>query len=366
MNSRTLPLLTQALVVSFSLLLASCSGDEQKARSFNRPALPFAVAAVEDTEYQFTLTVIGSAEADEAVDITPAVAETIEKIYFREGEEVKEGEILVSMSQAAEIAQREQARIHLANERRELARLKGLRESRSVSQTDYDRQETNTKLAELQLDEVETRIADRTIRAPFDGVVGLRELSPGAFVTPGQRITTLDKINPIKVDFRIPSVFVGKLAVGARIEAKPAGSDAGFDGTVVAVSSRITAESRTFEAVADLPNPEGKLHPGMLMRVTLFGRKIPALKVPEPAILQIGTRHYVFRVTAENTVSQTLVELVGREPGWVYITNGLGAGDQVVAEGTHRLRDGQPIAMKQEARAPETDKAQLQPATSGS
>ncbi|MFT7285940.1 MAG: membrane fusion protein (multidrug efflux system) [Halieaceae bacterium] len=350
----------RALVLSVigALLLSACDGEESPPGAGVGGAgfaLAVAVATVQPTVFQVKLQVVGSTRSDESVDITSTVVETIAAIHFEDGQRVEKGDELVTLSQSAETAQRDQAQVTLAREQRELQRLKGLLKTKSISPTEYDRQETAAQLAQLLLTEAETRIADRTIQAPFDGVIGLRELSIGALVSPGARITTLDKIDPLKVDFRVPATQRVLAGIGAKILARTSINGHGQEGTIVAVGSRINPDSRTLEARALLPNPDHRLIPGMLLRVTLFGSEVSALKVPEQSILQLSTSHYVFRVNSDSTVTQQQVTIVGRDPGWVYIGDGLSVDDRVAIEATHRLRNGQKIAVKSER--PEDKKA---------
>ncbi|MEQ8515936.1 MAG: efflux RND transporter periplasmic adaptor subunit [Chromatocurvus sp.] len=343
--------LLRVLTVFSALLLPACDGEKLATSAGAAGAgfsLPVAVTTVQPAVFQVKLQVIGSTRSDESVDITSSVTEAISAIHFEDGQRVDEGDVLVTLSQSAEIAQRDQAQVTLAREQRELERLKGLLESKSVSATEYDRQKTAAQLAQLQLRETETRIADRTILAPFGGVVGLRELSTGALVSPGARITTLDKIDPLKVDFRVPATKRELASIGAKIVAKTSIRGDSQEGAIVAVGSRINPDSRTLEARALLPNPDHTLIPGMLLRVTLFGSEVSTLKIPEQSVLQLSTSHYVFRVNSDSTVTQQQVVLVGRDPGWVYIGDGLDMNDRVVIEATHRLRDGQKIAVKGE------------------
>lgn len=333
--------------VALACLLTACGGDSAPTgQGFERPGLQVRVASAVEASYQAKLHVIGSTQSDETVDITSSVTETIDAIHFQDGQKVKAGDPLVTLSQSAESALRDQVRLSFEDQQRELKRLQGLRSSNSISQTEYDRQETAARVAELRLLEVESQISDRTITAPFDGTVGLRELSPGALVSPGVRITTLDKFDPLKIDFRVPATQLDKVRIGATIETRPTHESRAFKGRIVALDSRVTAESRTIEVRAMLPNPDGVLLPGMLVRVTLFGNEVLARRIPEQAILQIGTSHYVFRLEDDSTVSQREIKLAGREPGWVYVVDGLDTGDRVVIEGTHRLSDGQKISVK--------------------
>lgn len=346
---RRIPLLRSlALAGPVAALLVACGGEGLPVgNGFERPSLKVRVAEALESQYQAKLHVIGSTQSDETVEITSSVTETIQRIHFEDGQEVKAGEPLVTLTQSAENALLDQVRLAFQDQQRELERLRGLRESNSISQTEFDRQETAARVAELRLLEVESQISDRTIAAPFDGTVGLRELSPGALVSPGVRITTLEKSDPLKVDFRVPATQLDKVRVGATIETRATHDSRAFPGTIVAIDSRVSAESRTIEARAILPNPERALLPGMLVRVTLYGQEVVALRIPEEAVLQVGTSHYVFQVGEEGVLSQREIDLAGREPGSVFVSAGLNAGDRIVVEGTHRLRDGQKIVVKE-------------------
>jgi membrane fusion protein (multidrug efflux system) len=194
---------------------------------------------------------------------------------------------------------------------------------------------------------LESRLADRVVKAPFDGVVGLRNVSRGALVEPGDLITTLDDDSVMKLDFTVPSVFLAQLEPGLKIEARarPYGERV-FDGVVRGVDSRIDPVTRSVQVRALLPNPARVLRPGLLMRVELLIDPRDAVVVPEAALLHQGQDHFVLRLVDADgapTVERRQVEIGARKPGVVEIRSGLSAGDQVVTEGQEKARPGQPV-----------------------
>jgi membrane fusion protein (multidrug efflux system) len=188
------------------------------------------------------------------------------------------------------------------------------------------------------------------ITAPFAGVLGLRQVSPGSLVTPGTPIATLDDISVIKLDFSVPERFLAVLArdqdISARSETYP---DRAFEGKVTSVDSRIDPVTRSIAVRAEIPNPDLLLRPGMLMAVQLFREPRDTLAVPEIAILQVGMDSFVFRVTAEETAERVAVELGARRKGEVEIVRGLTAGDRIVTEGAVKLRDGARVSLAEDA-----------------
>ncbi|HSR64411.1 MAG TPA: efflux RND transporter periplasmic adaptor subunit, partial [Xanthomonadaceae bacterium] len=184
-------------------------------------------------------------------------------------------------------------------------------------------------------------VADRTISAPFAGVLGLRQVSPGALVTPGTVITTLDDDSRIKLDFTLPESALSAIAPGQAVSAR---SDAwpgqAFDGRIAQVDSRVDPDTRAVKARAELPNPDGRLRAGMLLRVQVQLPARQALVVPELAIQQEGEQASVFRVGGDGKADKVPVKLGSRRQGEVEVVSGLEAGDRIVVEGTVKLHPG--------------------------
>ncbi|HRK72275.1 MAG TPA: efflux RND transporter periplasmic adaptor subunit, partial [Micropepsaceae bacterium] len=188
---------------------------------------------------------------------------------------------------------------------------------------------------------LEARLGDRVIRAPFAGVLGLRMVSPGELVRPGDPIVTLDDVSVIKADFPVPERYVPLLRNGLQIEAfASAWPERGFSGTVTSVSTRVDVATRSVTVRAEIPNPEGLLRPGMLLAITLTTENRTALAVPETAIVPVGDVRYVFVIGEDLKAARVEVRTGNRYAGFVEILSGIEAGAVVVSEGTHKVIPG--------------------------
>ena len=194
--------------------------------------------------------------------------------------------------------------------------------------------------------EVEARIRDRSIRAPFDGILGLRQVSVGALVEPGDLITTIEDLSRIKLDFNVPATHLGALQRGAVIHAYSSGwGNERFEGTVATIGTRIDPETRSVLVRAIIANPDMRLRPGLLMTVQLLNRQRQALMIPEEALVPVQRRHYVLTVGEDRMVERKQVSIGQRQPGLVEITEGLLPGERVIVRGTTRVRPGQHVSV---------------------
>lgn len=291
---------------------------------------------------------LGTLRANESVTITATVTETISAIHFDDGQQVSAGDVLAEMTSREQHARLEEAQARLAEAERQYDRVKSLEASGSASASLLDERRRDLRTARATLAAIESQLADRLIKAPFDGVVGLRNISVGALVEPGDVITTLDDDRLMKLDFPVPSLFLPSLAPGLAIEARsPALGDQPFDGAVSSISSRVDPVTRTVQVRARIDNPERTLRPGLLMQVELLRDPRQALLVPEAAILQRGSEHAVLVVEEAadgQTIAQRRPVQVGlRRPGEVEIVAGLEAGERVITHGADKARAGQPV-----------------------
>ena len=191
------------------------------------------------------------------------------------------------------------------------------------------------------------------IRAPFAGVMGIRKVSPGALVTPGTAIATLDDIARVYVDFPLPESDLALAGVGQRVSGTSASwPGRSFDGTVSAIDPRIDAASRALTVRADFPNPDQALRPGMLVEVSLHRAARQAMLLPEIAIVQVGDKTFVWRVGADGKVAEAEVKIGVRRDGLAEIVSGLSAGDRIVVEGTGKLRAGNSVQDAGNEKAP--------------
>lgn len=304
-------------------------------------AEPVIVARATRIAFPVTVEALGTARANEAVEIRPQIAERVTAVHFEEGQYVAEGTVLVELDATRARADVASARAALVESEAQLRRAAQLREAQSLSQAEYDTRLARRDSDRAALAVADNALADTQVRAPFEGRVGLRRVSVGSLVGPETVITTLDDTDPIKVDFDVPETALAHLARGHRITARSAAwSGEAFEGEVAAVDTRVDPISRTVTARALLPNPEGRLRPGMFLTVTLRREEVEALVVPEQAIVPEQSRQFVLVVDSEGRVEKREVRIGRRRPSLVEVLSGLRAGERVVAEGTQRARPG--------------------------
>ena len=309
--------------------------------------VPVLVAEVTRQPLADRVEALGTLKANESVIITANVTETISKLHFEDGQRVRAGALLVEMTNAEEHALLEEARVRAGEAERQYQRVKSLVSQRSASESLLDERKRDLDTARAMLVALEARLADRIILAPFDGVLGLRHLSQGALVEPGDPIATLDDDRIMKLDFAVPSVHLTALVPGLQVEAQTsAHGDRLFTGVVRGIDSRIDPVTRTVQVRAILPNPEGTLKPGLLMRIDLLVDPRDALVIPEKALLHKGLDHFVMAVIAGRdgpSADRRQVQIGTRQPGWVEIRAGLQPGERIITDGNDKVRPAQSI-----------------------
>jgi membrane fusion protein (multidrug efflux system) len=283
--------------------------------------------------------------ADESVTIRPEIPGRILEIRFQEGQEVREGDELITLDPAEYQAQLAESIASTKLNQLNFDRAREMLKKRLVSQQEYD--EALARLQESQarqaLDQV--RLAKTRLRAPFAGVLGLRRVSPGDYVQIGHDIVNLEAIDTIKLDFRIPEIYLAQVRPGQDVEVQvDAFPNRSFTGEVYAIDPGIDEETRTLRLRARIPNPDRTLRPGMFARAALaLERREDALLVPEQAIIPLGDDKFVFRVE-NGKAALTQVEIGQRREGKVEIRAGLARDDMVITAGqTPKVRDGTPV-----------------------
>lgn len=335
-----LPVCFSPAVLAVLGLLGGCGSDDADSGE-TAPATVVVMAEIATVEWRDTIEALGTARANESVTLTAKVSETVRRVAFDSGDVVRAGDVIVDLSSGAQLAGLEEARAAFQESERQLARGQELAQSKIISASQLDTQRSTRDAAKARMDVVRAQLSDRVITAPFDGILGLRRVSPGSLVTPGTPIATLDDISVIKLDFTVPERYLALLARGQEISARSeAYPEREFAGTVASVDSRVDPVTRSLTIRAELPNPERLLRPGMLLAVRLYQAARPAIIVPEIAVVQLGADAYVYRVAADQTAQRVRVELGSRRRGEVEIAAGLAAGDVIVSEGTVKLRDG--------------------------
>lgn len=343
----TLAVLGKVVVSAFSTNEASAGQSGQ--------ATIVAVAEAQTQTFANVIQAIGAAEARESIILTPKVSDTIRAIRFESGQRVRRGQVLVEMASVEQAADLAEARAQAQAAQEDLRRTQGLFDRGFASQARLDTVRAAAEAAQARVDGGASRIADRTIRAPFDGVVGLRQASPGEYVSPGDQIGTLDDISEIKLDFDVAESQLAQLAPGVALTARTAAyPDMVFEGRIAQVDTRVAAATRTVRVRAMLPNRDGRLRPGMLMTVEVAASPRDAVGAPETAIMDQADGVYVFRVANQDgalIAERRRVETGARVAGDVEILSGLEPGDRVVVEGLQSVRDGQPVRLRDAPRS---------------
>ena len=329
-------------------LLIALMSVSSHAVAAQQQATPVFVTSVKQVTIHDRIEALGTLRANESVELTAVVTETVTAINFDDGDRVETGQVLVEMTNDEERAQLEEARVTVDEARRQYHRIKSLRAQQSASESQLDEQRRVWEASRARLNAIESRLADRLIRAPFAGVVGLRNVSIGALVEPGDLITTLDDDNVMKLDFSVPAVYLGVLKKGMPVTASTrAWQGRLFEGQVKSIDSRVDPVTRTVIVRALLPNPDHALRPGMLMQVELQSRSREALVVPEECLVAKGRQHFVYVVDpADNTTERREIAIGTRRPGVVEVTEGLAAGEQVITDGTLKVRPGSTVSVR--------------------
>jgi membrane fusion protein, multidrug efflux system len=322
------------------------SGSGKDGAKGSPPSTIVTVALPEKQQIYDGVEAVGTAYAAESVDIAAVAAERITEILFTDGAFVKQGAVIVTLEQSEEQAQLAAVKEQMEEDERELARLQELLKDKAAAKRDYDEQLTRSKITAQAAAEIEARIADRVIRAPFDGILGLRRLSLGALVRAGDVIATIDDIHEIKMDFSVPSSFLPVLKQDTPVTATTdAAPGVIFHGKVESVDTRVDPVTRSVLIRALIPNPDHVLKPGLLMQVTLQNNPREAMVIPEESVLQKGEKHTVLVVGADDTVSEKSIETGTRRPGFVEVLKGLEPQDRVVTRGVTRVRAGQKVSV---------------------
>ncbi len=312
------------------------------------PGAPIQVAVVEvgTSDFVDNVEALGTTRANETADITSSVTEKVVEIRFDDGQRVSAGDVLVVLESTEEQADLDAARAVLEERRLAYDRSKQLERRKFTATAQLEERRAALRQAEAEIQGIQARLDDRTIRAPFDAVVGLRDISVGALVEPGYLITTLDDISVIKLDFNVPATHLATLTPGLSITVRTSAfDDRAFSGIVSGVDSRVDPVTRSIVARAVIPNPEGLLRPGLLMTVQLLKSPRTSMVVPEEALVPRGRVNTVYVVdeAAGGIVDARAVEIGARRSGEVEIVSGLEAGEKVITHGTMRVRPGQRV-----------------------
>ena len=326
-----------ALILASSLSIA----EEKKPVAPTPPPMLVEAAVVKSAARGKEITAVGTVRAHESVVIATEIAGRIEAIGFSEGGRVKKGEVLLRLDAAISEAQRDEAQANLTLSAANYQRAETLLKEQAISAQDVDAARVQYLLHQAQLRLRNAELAKSVIVAPFSGVVGLRQVSPGSYVQPGTLIVTLDALDPVKVDFRLPESYANTIKVGQVLTLSVAAlGEQRLNGTVFAIDPQIDEKGRSLLLRARVANPDGLLRPGMFATVRFSEGKVGGtLVIPEEAIVLQSSGQKVYRVVA-GKVELVNVKSGKRRKGEVEILSGLQAGDTVVTAGQLKIRPG--------------------------
>lgn len=337
-----------ACLVSLSVALLACGKPPAPAKTAE--AVPVTLQTVATQRWSDSLSSLGTVRARESVTLTAKVSEIVERVHFDSGQEVSAGTPLVTLRGQSQLAALREAEATFTEAEQLYRRQSELVGRQLVSKAQLDTQRALRDAAEARVLQMRADIGDRSVRAPFAGVLGLRQISPGSLLTPDTAIATLDDIARVYVDFQVPEASMASVTVGDKVSGRSVAYPAReFVGAVSTVDARVDTATRAVTVRADFPNPDRALRPGMLIDVRIYRPERQALVIPEIAVVQVGRDSFVYRVGEGGTVERADVRTGVRRSGRVEILDGLAVGDRIVVDGTGKLRPGASVVDTQDA-----------------
>lgn len=330
------------LLAVLALILTACGGGNGNGGPPEGMAQPVLVETVRIEVVEDQLRLIGTLQAVDRADLSSVREGRIAALRFTEGQVVNQGDVLIELDARVARAAVAEARAAYQLASAELKRNQDLIQDRTISPQEFDRVEGAYAVAKAALQRYKEHLADMTILAPFSGVIGNRNYSEGQYVAQGQSIARLVAVDPMEVVFNVPERFLGRLALGQRVDVRiDAFPGEIFQGEVVFIDPELDRASRTARIKALVPNEEGKLRQGMLGRLAVITEtRDEAPVVAESAIVIRGTRHLIYVVGEENTIEMREVKTGRRLNGRVEIREGVAPGEVVVIEGVQKVWPG--------------------------
>jgi membrane fusion protein (multidrug efflux system) len=328
--------------------------------AFQPPPEAVTTVLAQQEEWPATLTAIGTAAAVQGVTVSADLPGIVERIAFESGRAVREGEVLAVLD-----TRQEQAQLAAAEAQRDLARvnferMQGLLDERVVSRAEFDRATAEQRQGDARVGEIRAAIERKTVRAPFSGILGLRHVNLGQYLSGGDPLVTLQSLDPIHVNFAVPQQATGEMRIGRSVRIRTDGPEAEeLTGRVTALDSVVDETTRNIQVQATLANPQGKLRPGMFVQTEiLLGKSSPIVSLPASAISYAPYGDSIFVVTdltdpngqTYRGVRQQLVKLGGARGDQIAVVSGVKAGDEVVTSGLFKLRNGAAVVVNNKVR----------------
>ena len=338
-----------AILIALCIYLYLPKSENNQKNQTKKATLVKVVTVLNKTQ-SIDIESLGTSRANQAIFINSAQDDYIKSVHFKDGDIVKAGQLLIQLNNAQEKAQVLELTVNLKEDKRQLNRLTKLAKTQSTAKSLLDEQQAKYESSLAQLEAAKVKLSEMSIKAPFDGMLGQRLVSQGAYITSSSEITTLDDISIIKVDFNIPEKYLSHLHTGMNVKAKsPAYHDKFFNGEVTHIGSRVNPTTRSVLITARFTNQNHQLRAGMLLHTYLQLSELTALQVPEKSIIPIQENHFVY-IVEDNTAVKKQVEIGVRHSGLVEIKSGLNEGDVIITEGIIKIKQGSTVRTEGEAK----------------
>lgn len=355
---RLRPVAVLAVIAGLAAGVTGCGGKQGGGHAggggFSMPPMPVETAVVEAGPLVDRFTVVGSLEASDAITVVSEIDAAVEALPFHEGQAIAQGGLIAQLDDAQLRAQYDRALALRDQQQSTFARIKTVVDQGAGAPQDLDDAAAALKVAEADLELAQTRLAKTRITAPFGGIAGIRRVSQGAYLTSGDAITDLVRIDELRVNFTAPERLLGQLHRGAPVQVTTSAyPDQTLTGTIDIIDPQVDPDTRGARIVARLPNADLRLRPGMSATVDVtLARVDRALTVPAEAVILQGGKTLVYVVKPDSTVAPQPVVLGLREPAAVEVVQGLSAGDRVVTAGHQKIFPGARVLPVSGATAP--------------
>lgn len=340
------------LIIGFGAFIAyritsnKNKNDDSKDKGGKNKTMTVSGIVVKTQTFDNNLSLSGSIEANEQVEIRSEISGIVEGIYFKEGSNVTKGQLLFKVNDMELRAQLAQAKTKegLASENERRAKL--LLEKEAISQEEYDVARADMKLAQAQIQLIQAQIAKTSVKASFSGKIGLRSISPGTYITPSLLVAKLVNINKLKITFSIPEKYANQVKPNSDLSFTVAGSTEKYSAKIYAIEPEVQIETRTLQVRAVAENKDGKLLPGTFANVELPLDIIKdAIVVPTEAIIPVQNGKKVF-ISNMGKAKEVMVETATRTDASILVLSGLKAGDTLLTTGVMSLKEDDAVKVK--------------------
>jgi membrane fusion protein, multidrug efflux system len=336
-------------IITSSLIIDSCHKSDGKQISqggAGRNLIPVEAQIISPQLLRNKITTTGTLMANEEVQLRPEISGRVIGVYFEEGRRVQKGELLLKINDREIKAKLKQIEVQEKQAAIDEERNRQLFDINGISKEDFDKYQNSLQMVRAEKEALESQLAETEINAPFDGIIGLRYVSEGGYITPDILVASMQDIDPIKVEFSVPEKYAGLLKTGANIVVRVGDSEDSHQGLVYAVESKIDLDTRTIKARAKIPNPKGALIPGAFAKIEITLEEIPdAIVVPSESIVpQInGDMVYICRNGKASIIPVTTG--IRTESG-VQVTEGLSPLDTLITSGLLQVANGKGVQIK--------------------